>query len=245
MEVNATLYGGEGGGAVSTALAAPLVVDTPAGGLDTFQGGLAVNAHGELRFYVRPSSPLLILPESSSSSLPSLESHSFPPAQGPTSSYRSVLADSTSLLNTPATVNAIRAFSLTRAPIPTQVPADPSLPRRPPDLTPDLKIRLFTLAFENCFAHYNIVPEKEFYRDLQMFPYVVLLSSPLFLFLPLFPSRPSSPRRAPHSSSLPFRSQLRTDVLLLPLPHPLHPRRRLSVPRAGRGLASRDLRSYW
>jgi hypothetical protein len=30
-----------------------VVLEEPAGGLDTFQGGLAVNAHGELRFYVR------------------------------------------------------------------------------------------------------------------------------------------------------------------------------------------------
>ncbi|GAA5988920.1 hypothetical protein JCM11641_002915 [Rhodosporidiobolus odoratus] len=109
--------------------------------LDTFQGGLAVNAHGELRFY------------------------------GPTSSYRAVLADTTSILNTPATVNAIRAFSLTRAPIPTAAPADPALPRRPPDLSPDFKAKLFNLAFEYCFAHYNIVPERQFYSDLQMFPF--------------------------------------------------------------------------
>ncbi|GAA5887094.1 hypothetical protein JCM5296_001592 [Sporobolomyces johnsonii] len=109
--------------------------------LDTFQGGLALNAHGELRFY------------------------------GPTSSYRAVLADSTSLLNTPTTVHAIRAFSLTRAPIPTAAPADPALPRRPPDLSPDFKAKLFSLAFEYCFAHYNIVPERPFYADLQMYPY--------------------------------------------------------------------------
>ncbi|GAA5821674.1 hypothetical protein JCM11251_000965 [Rhodosporidiobolus azoricus] len=119
---------------------APQVNPNPSN-LDTFQGGLAVNAHGELRFY------------------------------GPTSSYRAVLADSTSLLNTPTTVNAIRAFSLTRAPIPTAAPADPALPRRPPDLTPDFKAKLFNLAFEYCFAHYNIVPERQFYADLQMHPF--------------------------------------------------------------------------
>ncbi|GAA5895733.1 hypothetical protein JCM6882_001366, partial [Rhodosporidiobolus microsporus] len=118
---------------------APQVNPNPSN-LDTFQGGLAVNAHGELRFY------------------------------GPTSSYRAVLADSTSLLNTPTTVNAIRAFSLTRAPIPTAAPADPALPRRPPDLSPDFKAKLFGLAFEYCFAHYNIVPERAFYADLQMHP---------------------------------------------------------------------------
>ncbi|BGP19264.1 hypothetical protein JCM10213v2_007351 [Rhodosporidiobolus nylandii] len=118
---------------------APQVNPNPSN-LDTFQGGLAVNAHGELRFY------------------------------GPTSSYRAVLADSSTLLNTPATVNAIRAFSLTRAPIPTAAPADPALPRRPPDLTPDFKAKLFGLAFSYCFAHYNIVPEREFFADLQMYP---------------------------------------------------------------------------
>ncbi|BGP42685.1 hypothetical protein JCM10450v2_006792 [Rhodotorula kratochvilovae] len=119
---------------------APQVNPNP-NNLDTFQGGLAINAHGELRFY------------------------------GPTSSYRAVLADSTSLLNTPTTVNAIRAFSLTRAPIPTASPADPALPRRPPELSPDFKVKLLNLAFEYCFAHYNIVPERQFFSDLQMYPF--------------------------------------------------------------------------
>ncbi|GAA5895800.1 hypothetical protein JCM8208_005091 [Rhodotorula glutinis] len=107
---------------------------------DTFQGGLAVNAHGELRFY------------------------------GPTSSYRAVLADSTSQLGTPETVNAIRAFSLTRAPVPTASPADPALPRRPPELAPDFKVKLLKLAFEYCFSHYSIVPERQFFADWQRFP---------------------------------------------------------------------------
>ncbi|GJN93620.1 hypothetical protein Rhopal_006677-T1 [Rhodotorula paludigena] len=135
--------GGAGSGPTSHNFAegsAPQVNPNP-NGLDTFQGGLAINAHGELRFY------------------------------GPTSSYRAVLADSTSLLNTPTTVNAIRAFSLTRAPIPTASPADPALPRRPPDLTPDFKVKLMNLAFEYCFSHYNIVPERQFYSDLQMYPF--------------------------------------------------------------------------
>ncbi|GAA5853879.1 hypothetical protein JCM8547_007483 [Rhodosporidiobolus lusitaniae] len=134
--------GNGGAGPAGTAFPPGAGPQVPPGApLDTFQGGLAVNAHGELRFY------------------------------GPTSSYRAVLADSTNLLNTPATVNAIRAFSLTRAPIPTAAPADPALPRRPPDLTPDFKARLFSLAFEYCFAHYNIVPERQFYADLQMYPF--------------------------------------------------------------------------
>ncbi|GAA5847252.1 hypothetical protein JCM9279_006158 [Rhodotorula babjevae] len=107
---------------------------------DTFQGGLAVNAHGELRFY------------------------------GPTSSYRAVLAGSTSQLGTPETVNAIRAFSLTRAPIPTASPADPALPRRPPELAPDFKVKLLKLAFEYCFSHYSLVPERQFFADWQRYP---------------------------------------------------------------------------
>lgn len=114
---------------------------SPAGRLDTFQGGLALNAHGELRFY------------------------------GPTSSYRAVLADSSSILNTPTTVQAVRTFSLTRAPIPTAAPSDPSLPRRPPELSHDLKGKILSLAFEYCFSHYNIVPEAAFYQDFQLHPY--------------------------------------------------------------------------
>ncbi|CEQ42328.1 SPOSA6832_04129 [Sporobolomyces salmonicolor] len=135
--------------------------------LDTFQGGLALNAHGELRFYVRRSLSLSL----SLSNLGTDPLCRAWPSKGPTSSYRAVLADSTSILNTPTTVHAIRAFSLTRAPIPTAAPADPALPRRPPDLSPDFKAKLFSLAFEYCFAHYNIVPERPFYADLQMYPY--------------------------------------------------------------------------
>jgi len=114
---------------------------------DTFQGGLAVNAHGELRFYVRPS------PSSSSESIGGGSCANTELPQGPTSSYRAVLAGSTSSLDAPETVNAIRAFSLTRAPIPTASPADPALPRRPPELAPDFKVKLLKLAFEYCFSH--------------------------------------------------------------------------------------------
>ena len=114
---------------------------SPTARLDTFTGGLALNAHGQLRFY------------------------------GPTSSYRAVLADSASILNTPTTVHAIRAFSLTRAPIPTAEPCDPTLPRRPPELSADLKAKILSLAFEYCFSHYNIVPESEFYHDFQLHPF--------------------------------------------------------------------------
>ncbi|ORY50689.1 hypothetical protein BCR35DRAFT_356107 [Leucosporidium creatinivorum] len=112
--------------------------------LDAFQGGLALNAHGELRFY------------------------------GPTSSYRAVLSSTSSATPTsppPVPLQAIRAFSLTRAPIPTAAPAEPALPRRPPQLTKEMEARLLRMAFENCFAHYNIVPERAFYRDMQMFPF--------------------------------------------------------------------------
>lgn len=76
------------------------------------------------------------------------------PPQGPTSSYRAVLADSATLSSTnPDMVNAMRAFSLTRAPLPTALPADPALPRRPPELAPDFKVKLLKLAFEYCFSH--------------------------------------------------------------------------------------------
>lgn len=105
---------------------------------DLFAGGLALNAYGELRFY------------------------------GPTSSYRSVLASSTS----PESLEAARAFSLTRAPHPKLAPTDPDLvvPRRPPELSPDFKARVMRLAFDYCFAYLDLVPEKPFYHDLQMFP---------------------------------------------------------------------------
>ncbi|GAA5985225.1 hypothetical protein JCM10908_002575 [Rhodotorula pacifica] len=115
--------------------------------MDKFRGGLALNAHGELRYY------------------------------GPTSSYRSLLVASPSVTDTDATTSgpsatlqALRSYSLTRAPIPTAAPSEPIFPTRPPDLPPDLTARLFRLAFEFCFAHYNIVPERQFYQDLQMFP---------------------------------------------------------------------------
>lgn len=52
---------------------------------------------------------------------------------GPTSSYRSVIADSSRLKA--KNVEAARAYSLTRAPVPGAVPRDPVLPPRPPELT--------------------------------------------------------------------------------------------------------------
>lgn len=82
-----------------------------------------------------------------------------------------MLAETTSILNTPTTVHAIRAFSLTRAPIPTATPCDPTLPRRPPELTADLTAKIFSLAFEHCFSHYDIVPEAAFYHDYQLHPF--------------------------------------------------------------------------
>lgn len=103
-------------------------------------------------------------------------------AQGPTSCYRSVLVatpshsigDSVPTASQPimpsAALQALRSYSLTRAPIPTAAPCDPIYPTRPPDLSPDLKARLFRLAFEYCFSHYNMVPERQFYQDLQMHP---------------------------------------------------------------------------
>ncbi|KWU43954.1 hypothetical protein RHOSPDRAFT_34576 [Rhodotorula sp. JG-1b] len=130
--------------------AATTIEDDPE--MDKFRGGLALNAHGELRYY------------------------------GPTSCYRSVLVatpsqsidDSVPTASQPimpsAALQALRSYSLTRAPIPTAAPCDPIYPTRPPDLSPDLKARLFRLAFEYCFSHYNMVPERQFYQDLQMYP---------------------------------------------------------------------------
>lgn len=69
-----------------------------------------------------------------------------------------------------ATLQALRSYSLTRAPIPTAAPSEPVFPTRPPELSPDLTARLFRLAFEYGFAHYNLVPERQFYQDLQMYP---------------------------------------------------------------------------
>lgn len=69
-----------------------------------------------------------------------------------------------------ATLQALRSYSLTRAPIPTAAPCEPVFPTRPPELSPDFKARLFRLAFEFGLAHYNVVPERQFYQDLQMFP---------------------------------------------------------------------------
>ena len=40
------------------------------------------------------------------------------------------------------------------------MPAEPVLPRRPPELTPDFKAKLFSLAFEYCFAQYNFIDRK-------------------------------------------------------------------------------------
>lgn len=99
-------------------------------------GGLALNAHGELRF------------------------------AGPTSSYRAVLADSSRLEVT--NVEAARAFSLTRAPVPGAVPRDPSLPRRPPELTHEFRGYLLRLAFEYTLSQFGLVHERRFYRDLAL-----------------------------------------------------------------------------
>lgn len=126
----------------------------PAPGLDAFQGGLALNAHGELRFYVRVSQCAHLRRE--------LIRVIF---QGPTSSYRAVLSSipHNSASSAPASayppsspttsaMEAIRAFSLTRAPIPTAAPAEPALPRRPPVLSKELEGKILRLAFENCFS---------------------------------------------------------------------------------------------
>lgn len=159
--------------------------------MDNFRGGLALNAHGELRYYVRRLSFLfsglpagrdgLGMPSAPYSNLSCSLMGRSSPSQGPTSSYRSVLvatpcppelpsAAASPAAGATATLQALRSYSLTRAPIPTAAPCEPVCPTRPPDLSPDLKARLFRLAFEFCFSHYNIVPERQFYQDLQMYP---------------------------------------------------------------------------
>ncbi|GAA5906172.1 hypothetical protein JCM6882_006066 [Rhodosporidiobolus microsporus] len=99
---------------------------------DSFCGGLALNSHGELRFY------------------------------GPTSSYRAILGDATE-----GYVEAARAWSLTRAPIPYALPLDPHLPRKPPVLNNQLSGRLISLAFEFCFSQWGLVDQRAFMGDLE------------------------------------------------------------------------------
>lgn len=79
-----------------------------------------------------------------------------------------MLADSSRLEVT--NVEAARAFSLTRAPIPGALPTDPALPRRPPDLTPEFRSHLLRLAFEYGL-HFGLVNERRFYRDLAISPF--------------------------------------------------------------------------
>ncbi|GAA6053201.1 hypothetical protein NBRC10513_007139 [Rhodotorula toruloides] len=80
---------------------------------------------------------------------------------GPTSSYRAILADVTE-----SSVEAARAWSLTRAPIPYAPPLDPQLPRRPPVLSSDFSAKLIGLAFEHAFSQFGLVDERSFLQDL-------------------------------------------------------------------------------
>ncbi|GAA5824958.1 hypothetical protein JCM11251_006040 [Rhodosporidiobolus azoricus] len=80
---------------------------------------------------------------------------------GPTSSYRAILGEATE-----GSVEAARAWSLTRAPIPYAPPLDPYLPRKPPVLSADLSNRLIGLAFEYCFSQFGLVDERAFLADL-------------------------------------------------------------------------------
>ncbi|GAA5999606.1 Zn(II)2Cys6 transcription factor [Rhodotorula paludigena] len=97
-----------------------------------FSAGLALNAHGELRFC------------------------------GPTSSYRAILADA----NNESAVEAARAWSLTRAPVPNAPPLDPHLPRKPPVLSTEFSGKLIRLAFEHAFSQFGLVDERAFLADL-------------------------------------------------------------------------------
>lgn len=108
---------------------------------DAFTGGLALNTHGELRFY------------------------------GPTSSYRAVLADHSSI--NPSQIDAARTFSLTRAPIPGATPADPALPRKPPVLSEAFRDKLIKLAWAYCLSGFGLGQEAEFCHDLRNTPYAL------------------------------------------------------------------------
>ncbi|BGP17687.1 hypothetical protein JCM10213v2_005726 [Rhodosporidiobolus nylandii] len=81
---------------------------------------------------------------------------------GPTSSYRAILSDGVGA----SAVEAARAWSLTRAPIPFAPPLDPHLPRRPPVLSRELSDKLIKLAFEFCFSQFQLVDERAFMTDL-------------------------------------------------------------------------------
>lgn len=88
-------------------------------------------------------------------------------AQGPTSAYRAVLADCVkgqALLDFEALPDpneeAARKWSLTRAPIPGAMPADPTVPTRPPVLAPEFTVRIVQSAFQYCFSHFNVLDER-------------------------------------------------------------------------------------
>ncbi|KAK4049875.1 hypothetical protein OIO90_005264 [Microbotryomycetes sp. JL221] len=131
LEKNSSLVGGTQmlGVAAPTARAPPT---------DIFQGGLAINSHGELRFY------------------------------GPTSSYRAVVAEYSTVDKD--NVEAARAFSLTRAPIKGALPREPELPRRPPVLTKPVRDDLLRRSFEFCLSQFSLVDERKFMRDLEERP---------------------------------------------------------------------------
>ncbi|KAM0791828.1 hypothetical protein ACM66B_004087 [Microbotryomycetes sp. NB124-2] len=153
--------------------------------IDAFQGGLALNSHGELRYY------------------------------GPTSSYRAVLADAAVAAASNETVEAIRAYSLTRAPIPAALPAEPALPRRPPDLEPALKAKMFSLAFEHCFSQFDLVPWREFLVDSDQRPFERTPHSSPFLIncVLAIGARYLEPEEAPQGCcSIPTDPDTRGDV---------------------------------
>lgn len=99
---------------------------------------------------------------------------------GPTSSYRAILADVTE-----SSVEAARAWSLTRAPIPYAPPLDPQLPRRPPVLSSEFSAKLIGLAFEHAFSQFGLVDERAFLQDLTTSACVFRLSHrlPVLTFL--------------------------------------------------------------
>lgn len=63
-------------------------------------------------------------------------------------------------------MEAARAFTLLKAPVPFALPHKPRLPREPPILTPEFQQRLIQNALSYCFAGIGLVSEREFLHDL-------------------------------------------------------------------------------
>ncbi|GAA5870799.1 hypothetical protein JCM8547_001711 [Rhodosporidiobolus lusitaniae] len=99
---------------------------------------------------------------------------------GATSTFRAIVG------SVESAVEAARAWSLTRAPIPNAPPLDPFLPKPPPQLNPQLSGKLIRYAFEYCFSQFGLVEERAFLADLAKNPTARTPNySPLLLHLVL------------------------------------------------------------